>query len=149
MDASLNDDEEEVRHLFCEEIPEVASDVIEIKGIARKKGRRTLVAVHSSDPHIDPVGACVGLQGTRIKTIVKQLAQEKIGIVRWSESTEAFICNALAPAKIKRVVTDPAIAQVIVYASSKERSLIMDSDRGLWVSLCSQLVGREIRVFAL
>ena len=148
MDANL-DDLEEVRRLFCEHIPEVANSVIEIKSIARERGQRTIVAVRSSDPGVDPVGACVGLRGIRIKTIVKQLGQEMMDVVRWSESTEEFIRNALAPAKAERIVIDTATNRAIVYASPENRSLMMERDQGLRVLLCSRLVGREIRVFVL
>jgi N utilization substance protein A len=89
-----------VRNLFELEVPEVAEGVIEIRRIAREPGYRTKIAVHSNDQRVDCVGACVGIRGTRIKAITDELNGEKIDIIRWSESDEDLITNALRPAQL-------------------------------------------------
>lgn len=92
-----------VEKLFAVEAPEVASGVVTIKAIAREAGGRTKIAVHSSDPNIDPVGSCVGQRGVRVNTVISELGGEKIDIIEWSEDPETFINNALSPAKINKV----------------------------------------------
>ena len=92
-----------IRRLFEAEVPEVAERVIEIKAMAREAGFRTKIAVASIDSKVDPVGACVGVRGSRIRNIVDELGGEKIDIVRWNESSQILIANALKPAEVEEV----------------------------------------------
>src|SRR5438128_12399856 len=87
-------------------VSEINDDTIEIKGIAREPGFRTKMAVYSRDPKVDPVGACVGMRGQRVKTIVRELNNEKVDIIRWDPNVRTFITNALAPAKLKAFEID-------------------------------------------
>ena len=105
-----------VRQLFELEVPEVAEGVIEIRRIAREPGYRTKIAVHSHDNRVDCVGACVGIRGTRIKAITDELNGEKIDIIRWTESDEELIANALRPAQLASLQLDRAtkVAKVVV-----------------------------------
>ena len=144
MNAGSNENAE-IRRLFSEHIPEVASGVVELKSIARVTGQRTMVAVQSSDPGICPVGSCVGFRGVRVKAIMKRLTGDKVDIVRWSESVEEFIRNALAPVRVERIVFDPAAHSATVHASPENRSLIT-RDQGSRLRLISRLVGWEMRV---
>jgi N utilization substance protein A len=143
--STASNDNDEIRRLFREHIPEVANGVVEMKSIARDPGQRTIVAVHSSDPSICPVGSCVGLRGDRVKTIIKQLPGDKVDIVRWSESIEEFIRNALAPARAERIVFDAAGHSATIHASPEYRSLILGR-QGTRLGLLSRLVGWDIRV---
>ncbi|MEK7650751.1 MAG: transcription termination factor NusA [Patescibacteria group bacterium] len=92
-----------VEKLFAVEAPEIASGVVSIRAIAREPGARTKIAVHSSDPNVDPVGSCVGQRGVRVNTVISELGGEKIDIIEWSEDPETFISSALSPAKINKV----------------------------------------------
>ena len=94
------DGSEEVRRLFHEHVPELAGGIVEIRAIARQCGLRSVLAVASTDTRVDPVGSCVGQQGVRVKSVVRLLSGEHIDIVRWSESVEEFIRNALAPVAV-------------------------------------------------
>src|SRR5207247_135898 len=108
IDMDASNPTEEIRQLLLEHVPEIASGVIEIKGIVREPGRKTIIAVHSTDPAVDPVGACVGLRGLRVKTIVGILSGEKLDIVRWSDSLSLFVRHLLAPAQVSEVKVDSA-----------------------------------------
>ena len=105
-----------VRLLFTEEVTEVRDGTVQIMGIAREAGSRTKMAVYSSNPDVDPVGACVGMNGMRVNAVVDQLGGEKIDIINWDENPAYFIENALSPAKIISVAVDPEdkMAEVIV-----------------------------------
>ena len=94
-------DQEFIRRLFELEVPEVSERVIEIRAMSREPGFRTKVAVASIDSKVDPVGACVGVRGSRIENIVDELGGEKIDIVRWNESSQVLIANALKPAEVE------------------------------------------------
>ena len=94
-----------IRRLFELEVPEIVENIIEIRALAREAGYRTKVAVASLDEKVDPVGACVGVRGSRIKNIVDELGGEKIDIVRWSDSSQIFITNALMPAKVSEIAS--------------------------------------------
>src|SRR5436309_12435681 len=96
-----------VRRLFELEVSEIADRTVEIKAIAREAGYRTKIAVWSSDEKVDPVGACVGMRGSRVKNIVRELNQEKVDIIRWSQDPREFVVEALKPAKIKSLTLDP------------------------------------------
>jgi N utilization substance protein A len=141
MSTALNDNDE-IRLLFREHVPEVASGVVEIKSIAREPGQRTILAVHSSDPSICPVGSCVGLRGDPVKTIIKQLPGDKVDVVRWSEPIEEFIRNA--PVRAERIVFDAAGHSATIHVSPEYRYRSLIS--GTRLSLLSRLVGWDIRV---
>ena len=93
-----------IKKLFELEVSEIADGTVEIKGIAREAGFRTKIAVHSNDEKVDPVGACVGLRGQRVKNIVRELSGEKVDIVKWSTDIKTFVTNSLAPAKLLRLL---------------------------------------------
>jgi N utilization substance protein A len=99
-----------IRSLFELEVPEIAEGIVEIRQIAREAGHRTKIAVTSSDPQVDPVGACVGARGSRVRQVVNELRGEKVDIVEWREDAASFIAEALSPAKVKEVRLEPAPA---------------------------------------
>src|SRR5690606_23324505 len=105
-----------LKRLFELEVPEIHEGLVEIKQIAREAGARSKVAVASRDINVDPVGACVGPRGSRVQSVVNELKGEKIDIIRWSDDTEQMLANALSPARVLRVITNPEekVAQVIV-----------------------------------
>jgi N utilization substance protein A len=105
-----------LRKLFELEVPEIADGIVEIKAVAREPGHRSKIAVVSHEPGVDPVGACVGAKGSRVRIVVNELRGEKIDVVQWTEDINKFVANALAPAKVKevRVDKDTGTAQVIV-----------------------------------
>lgn len=105
-----------VKRLFENEVPEIATGIVQIKSIAREAGSRTKIAVHSIEPAIDPVGACVGPRGMRVDSIVKEINNEKIDIIKWSENPAEFIANALSPSKVLSVyiVEQDKVCRVIV-----------------------------------
>ncbi|MCS7020847.1 MAG: transcription termination factor NusA [Gemmataceae bacterium] len=134
-----------VRALFQEEIPEIEERIIDIKAIAREAGYRTKVAVVSIDQKVDAVGACVGVRGARIKNITDELNGERIDIVRWNESLQILIPNALQPAKISEVFTYPRLGRAIVLVTDDQLSLAIGR-RGQNVRLASKLVGWDIEI---
>ena len=105
-----------VKRLFESEVSEVAEGIVEIKSIAREAGSRTKMAVWSNDPNVDAVGACVGMNGSRVNAVVNELNGEKIDIITWDENPALLIENALSPAKVISVMADPdeKTAKVIV-----------------------------------
>src|SRR2546421_4151274 len=105
-----------LRRLFELEVPEIAEGIVEIKAVAREPGHRSKIAVMSHEPGVDPVGACVGAKGSRVRMVVNELRGEKIDVVQWTEDPARFVANALAPAKVKEVRVDPdaGVAQVVV-----------------------------------
>jgi N utilization substance protein A len=134
-----------VRRLFELEIPEIAEKVIEIKALAREAGYRSKVAVASIDSKVDCVGACVGVRGTRIKNIVDELAGERIDIVRWNESLQVMIPNALQPAEVQDVMMFSMLGRAIVLVKEDQLSLAIGR-RGQNVRLASKLVGWDIEI---
>jgi len=134
-----------VRKLFELEVPEIAENVVQIKGLAREAGHRTKIAVNSEDPRVDSVGACVGVRGSRIKTIVDELNGEKVDIVRWSDSPEQLIANALKPAEVTSVQLHEAKMRAFVIVGDDQVSLAIGK-RGQNVRLASKLCGWEIDV---
>ena len=134
-----------VRRLFELEIPEIAEHVIDVKALAREAGYRTKVAVVSIDSKVDCVGACVGVRGTRIKNIVEELAGERIDIVRWNESLQVMIPNALQPAEVADVMLFPMLGRAIVLVKEDQLSLAIGR-RGQNVRLASKLVGWDIEI---
>ncbi|MCA9049357.1 MAG: transcription termination factor NusA [Planctomycetaceae bacterium] len=134
-----------VRRLFEVEIPEVNDRVIETRSIAREAGHRSKVAVSSFDTTIDCVGACVGVRGARIRGIVEELNGERIDIVRWNDSLQILVPNALQPAEVEDVILCPMLGKVIVLVRDDQLSLAIGR-RGQNVRLASKLVGWDINV---
>ena len=137
-----------LRRLFEIEIPEIYDGVIEIKGIAREPGERAKVAVESSDARIDAVGACVGMKGVRIHAIVRELSNENIDVINFSEDPFVFIQRCLAPAKLKQIEIDEDAKKSIVTADSDQVSLIVGRN-GVNIRLAIKLSGFEIEVIRI
>ena len=131
--------------LFELEVPEVADHIIQIEGLAREAGHRTKVAVSSTDSRVDAVGACVGIRGSRIKNIVEEVAGEKIDIVRFNESPQVFIANALKPAEVKEILLNRDINRANVLVSEDQLSLAIGK-RGQNVRLAARLSGWNIDI---
>jgi transcription termination/antitermination protein NusA len=131
--------------LFQLEVSEINDGTIEIKGIAREPGFRTKLAVWTRDDKVDPVGACVGLRGQRVKNIVRELNNEKVDIIRWDPNVRNFITNALAPAKLKAFEIDEAGKRVKIIVSEDQLSLAIGK-RGQNARLTSKLTGWQVDV---
>src|SRR5579864_3475503 len=131
--------------LFAQEVPEVYDGVIEIRAIARDPGSRAKMAVVSNDSSIDPVGACVGMRGSRVQAVVAELQGEKIDIIQWSHDEATFLVNALAPAEVTKVVMDEEAGRVEVVVPDEQLSLAIGR-RGQNVRLASQLTGWQIDI---
>jgi N utilization substance protein A len=131
--------------LFELEVPEVGDHVIEIEAIAREAGHRTKVAVTSIDSRVDAVGACVGIRGSRIKNIVEEVAGEKIDIVRYNESPQVFIANALKPAEVKEILLNRDINRATVLVAEDQLSLAIGK-KGQNVRLAARLTGWNIDI---
>jgi N utilization substance protein A len=134
-----------VRALFELEVPEIADGIITIRRIEREPGYRTKIAVHSSDQKVDCVGACVGVRGTRIKSIIDELHGERIDIIRWNEDAEGLITNALKPAEISHIELDPSTKKALVLVDEDQLSLAIGR-KGQNVRLASRLTGWEIDI---
>lgn len=134
-----------VRRLFEQEIPEISDGVIEIRAMAREPGYRTKVAVSSTDPRVDCVGACVGVRGNRIKNIVDELGGERIDIVRYSDDPQVLIPNALQPAEVEEVILCKMLGRAIVLVREDQLSLAIGR-RGQNVRLGSKLSGWDIEI---
>ena len=131
--------------LFAQEVPEVYDGVIEIRAVARDPGSRAKMAVISNDSSIDPVGACVGMRGSRVQAVVAELQGEKIDIIQWSQDEATFIVNALAPAEVSKVVMDEEDERIEVVVPDEQLSLAIGR-RGQNVRLASQLTGWQIDI---
>ncbi len=134
-----------VRRLFELEISEIVDGTVEIKGIAREAGFRTKIAVTSRDEKVDPVGACVGMKGMRVKNIVRELLGEKIDIIRWSPDIKTYVTNALNPAKLNKLIIEEAENKVTVIVDADQLSLAIGK-RGQNARLTSKLVGWKIDI---
>ena len=134
-----------LRRLFEIEIPEIYDGIIEIKGIAREPGERAKIAVESQDARIDAVGACVGMKGVRIHAIVRELSNENIDVVNFTDDPTLYIQRSLAPAKIKQVEVDEEAKKATVSADSDQVSLIVGRN-GVNIRLAMKLTGYEIDV---
>ncbi len=134
-----------VRRLFEMEVSEISDGTMEIKGIAREAGYRSKVAVVSHDGRVDPVGACVGMRGMRVKNIVRELSGEKIDIVRWSEDMRTLIANALSPARLKEVDVHEETQTVLVTVDQDQLSLAIGK-RGQNARLTSKLTGWRVDI---
>lgn len=133
--------------LFQLEVSEIADGTIEIKAIAREPGFRTKMAVHSRDGKVDPVGACVGLRGQRVKNIVRELNNEKVDIIRWDPNVKEFLTNALNPAKLKSFDIDEANRRARIMVSQDQLSLAIGK-RGQNARLTSKLTGWQVDIEA-
>jgi len=134
-----------VKKLFELEVPEISEGIVEIKAISREPGERTKMAVSSKDEKVDPVGACVGMRGNRVKDIVKELHGEKIDVVRWNEDIKEFLKGALSPAEIEKLVIDKEKKSIEVIAKDDQLSLAIGK-HGQNVRLASKLVGWELDI---
>ncbi|MHC5035955.1 MAG: transcription termination factor NusA [Planctomycetota bacterium] len=134
-----------IRRLFELEVPEIGDGIIEIRCLVREAGYRTKVAVVSSDPKVDSVGACVGVRGARIKSIIDELSGEKIDIIRWSDGSETLIANALKPAQIRQIELDEMNGRATVIVDEDQLSLAIGK-RGQNVRLASRLAKWEIDI---
>jgi N utilization substance protein A len=133
--------------LFQVEVSEISDGTIEIKGIAREPGFRTKMAVYSRDPKVDPVGACVGLRGQRVKNIVRELNNEKVDVIPWSSDIKAFVTKALEPAKLKSVELDEQRKRLKILVAEDQLSLAIGK-RGQNARLTARLVGWEVDIDA-
>ena len=134
-----------IRRLFELEVPEISEKIIEIKALAREASYRTKVAVISFDEKVDPVGACVGVRGSRIKNIVDELGGEKIDIVRWNESSQVLVANALMPAKVSEIALCFELGRATVVVDEDQLSLAIGK-HGQNVRLAARLTGWDIDI---
>lgn len=133
--------------LFQLEVSEISDGTIEVKGIAREPGFRTKLAVYTRDSKVDPVGACVGLRGQRVKNIVRELNNEKVDIIRWDSNIRTFITNALAPAQLKTFEIDEARKRVKIIVGEDQLSLAIGK-RGQNARLTAKLTGWQVDIEA-
>lgn len=140
-----DDDTSIIMRLFARDIPEIAAGTIQIKAIARKPGYRVKLALHSADPNVDCIAACVGRRGAHIKNIVDDLGEERIDLIRWDDSPERLIAIALQPAVIEKVILHPAQHRAVVVVKADQASLVFGR-HGLNRELASQLSGWQIEV---
>ncbi|MBI3436621.1 MAG: transcription termination/antitermination protein NusA [Proteobacteria bacterium] len=131
--------------LFAQEVPEIYDGIVEIKAVARDPGSRAKIAVISRDSSVDPVGACVGMRGSRVQAVVNELQGEKIDIIPWSQDVATFVVNALAPAEVAKVVIDEDKERIAVVVPDQQLSLAIGR-RGQNVRLASQLTGWDIDI---
>jgi transcription termination/antitermination protein NusA len=131
--------------LFGQEVPEIYDGVVEVVSVARDPGSRAKIAVRSKDGSIDPVGACVGMRGSRVQAVVNELQGEKIDIIQWSPDVASFVVNALAPAEVTKVVLDEEAERIEVVVPDEQLSLAIGR-RGQNVRLASQLTGWDIDI---
>ncbi len=134
-----------VRRLFEAEVNEISDRTVEIRGIAREAGFRTKVAVWSNDPKVDPVGACVGMRGARVKNIVRELNNEKVDIIRWSEDPSEFVREALKPAELRSITIDEENRVVHVTVDEADLSKAIGR-KGQNARLSSRLMGWDVQV---
>lgn len=134
-----------IRRLFDQEVPEVAEGIISIKSLSREAGYRTKIAVDTMDDKVDPVGACVGVRGSRIRNIVDELGGEKIDIVRWSDSSQVLIANALMPAKVSEIAICFELGRATVVVTEDQLSLAIGK-HGQNVRLAARLTGWDIDI---
>jgi len=134
-----------IRRLFESEVPEITENIIEIRALAREAGYRSKVAVASLDDKVDPVGACVGVRGSRIKNIVDELGGEKIDIVRWNDSSQVLVANGLMPAKISEIALCFELGRATVVVEEEQLSLAIGK-HGQNVRLAARLTGWDIDI---
>ena len=136
-----------VQHLFQTEVPEIYDGTVQIKHIAREAGERTKIAVSSREKDVDPVGACVGMKGTRVQSIIRELRGEKIDIIPWNEDVTIFVRSALAPAEISMVRVIPATNTLEIIVEDDQLSLAIGK-KGQNVRLASQLTGWKVDIIS-
>jgi N utilization substance protein A len=134
-----------IKNLFEIEVPEINERIIEIMGIVREPNGRTKIAVKTNDRDVDAVGACVGMRGTRVQSIVQELRGEKIDIVEYSEDTEVYIKNALSPAKISRIIKNSENNEMTIIVADDQMSLAIGK-KGQNVRLAAKLVKQKINI---
>lgn len=137
-----------VRRLFESEVTEIADKTVEIRGVAREAGYRTKIAVISNDPKVDPVGACVGMRGSRVKNIVRELNNEKVDIIEWTDDPVAFVRSALSPVEPKEITIDEDTHTVNVIVDDEKELAKAIGRRGQNARLTARLMGWEIQVRA-
>jgi len=135
-----------IRALFAMEVPEIGESIVEIKNVAREIGSRAKVAVYSKDSDVDPVGACVGMKGSRVQGVVQELRGEKIDIVTWDEDPARFVCNAIAPAEVAKVIIHEKNHSMEIIVPDDQLSLAIGR-KGQNVRLAAQLTGWNIDIF--
>jgi N utilization substance protein A len=135
-----------VKALFRLEVAEISDGIVEIKGIAREPGYRTKIAVSSRDEKVDPVGACVGMRGMRVKNIVRELSGEKVDIIRWSSDLKVYVSNALSPAKLLKVSVNPDRPNLVYVLTDAEQLSLAIGKRGQNIRLTQRLVGCKVDV---
>ncbi len=135
-----------IRALFAMEVPEISEGIVEIKNVAREIGNRAKVAVYSKDSDVDPVGACVGMKGSRVQSVVQELRGEKIDIVTWDDDPARFVCNAIAPAEVSKVIIHEKDHSMEIIVPDDQLSLAIGR-RGQNVRLAAQLTGWNIDIF--
>ena len=140
-------DERYMMKLFEVEVPEIYDGIVQIVSAAREPGQRAKIAVYSKDTAVDPVGACVGMKGSRVQTIVQELQGEKIDIVPWDEDPARFVCNALAPAEISKVFVDEDNEEMEVVVPDSQLSLAIGR-RGQNVRLAAKLTGWKLDILS-
>jgi len=138
-------DERYLRKLFEIEVPEIYDGIVEIKAAAREPGSRAKIAVVSKDSAVDPVGACVGMKGSRVQNIVQELKGEKIDIVPWNEDYSRFVCSALAPAEVSKVIIDEANKEMEIVVPDNQLSLAIGK-KGQNVRLAAKLTGWKLDI---
>src|SRR3954471_4348255 len=131
--------------LFAQEVPEIYDGIIEIRAVARDPGSRAKIAVISKDSSIDPVGACVGMRGSRVQAVVQELGGETVDVIPWSSDPATFVVNALAPAEVSKVVLDPDAKRIEVIVPDQQQHIAIGR-RGQNVRLASQLTGWDIDI---
>jgi N utilization substance protein A len=134
-----------LKRLFEMEVPEIEDGVVEIKAVAREPGHRSKIAVWSNEPAVDPVGACVGPKGSRVRNVVTELRGEKIDVVPWSDDPAELVANALQPAKVTRVIVDPASQTAQVIVPDYQLSLAIGKE-GQNARLAARLTGWRIDI---
>jgi transcription termination/antitermination protein NusA len=134
-----------LKRLFEMEVPEVAEGMVEIKAVAREPGHRSKIAVASNEPGVDPVGACVGAKGSRVRMVVNELRGEKIDVVEWSDDSSRFVAKALAPASVKEVRIDPDTQTALVIVPDYQLSLAIGKE-GQNARLAARLTGWRIDI---
>lgn len=136
-----------IRALFYMEVPEISEGIVEIKAAAREPGSRAKVAVYSTDSDVDPVGACVGMKGSRVQSVVQELKGEKIDIVNFDDDPARFVCNAIAPAEVSRVIIHDKDHSMEIVVPDDQLSLAIGK-KGQNVRLAAQLTGWNIDIFS-
>jgi N utilization substance protein A len=134
-----------LKKLFEMEVPEVEEGIVEIKAVAREPGHRSKIAVASNEPAVDPVGACVGPKGSRVRNVVTELRGEKIDVVPWSADHASFVANALQPAKVKEARVDPDTQTAVVIVPDYQLSLAIGKE-GQNARLAARLTGWRIDI---